>query len=247
MATTTHDWRHERRNGPSDRRVSARAPATERTRYEERREIAVPRFATTDGIKVSWGGVWGGVLAAAGILLLLAALGIAIGITATDPGQADASRLGTAAGIWGGVSLLVALFVGGLVATRIGATFDRSTSFWEGALVWVMTLMVMAYLTTTGLSSLAGGAFSVLGGSPQAAELGAGSQAAAGGGAGLVGEMKARIDQAASRGELQQKAAEVKPAASKAAWITFGALLVSLLASLFGAMAGRRRRVPVID
>ena len=29
--------------------------------------------------------------------------------------------------IWAGVSLLVALFVGGLVSTRIGATFDGST------------------------------------------------------------------------------------------------------------------------
>jgi uncharacterized protein involved in exopolysaccharide biosynthesis len=33
----------------------------------------------------------------------------------------------------------------------------------------------------------------------------------------------------------------VKPTVSKAAWITFGALVLSLLAAVLGAMAGRRR------
>jgi hypothetical protein len=32
----------------------------------------------------------------------------------------------------------------------------------------------------------------------------------------------------------------VKPQATRAAWITFGALLASLLAAVIGAMAGRR-------
>ena len=40
--------------------------------------------------------------------------------------------------------------------------------------------------------------------------------------------------------ELEQKAQEMKPAATKAAWITLGALLLSLLAAVLGAMSGRR-------
>ena len=48
------------------------------------------------------------------------------------------------------------------------------------------------------------------------------------------------MDKAKASGALQQKAEEVKPQASRAAWITFGALLLSLLAAVLGAMAGRR-------
>jgi len=40
---------------------------------------------------------------------------------------------------------------------------------------------------------------------------------------------------------LQQKAQEAKPTATKAAWIAFGGLLISLLAAVAGALAGRRR------
>jgi hypothetical protein len=51
------------------------------------------------------------------------------------------------------------------------------------------------------------------------------------------------MENAKSSGALQQKAEEVKPQAAKAAWITLGALVLSLLAAVFGAMAGRRPEV----
>jgi hypothetical protein len=41
--------------------------------------------------------------------------------------------------------------------------------------------------------------------------------------------------------QLQQKAEEVKPQASRAAWATFGALVLSLAAAVIGAAIGRRR------
>lgn len=48
------------------------------------------------------------------------------------------------------------------------------------------------------------------------------------------------MENARSSGALQQKAEEVKPQVAKAAWITLGALVLSLLAAVFGAMVGRR-------
>ena len=48
------------------------------------------------------------------------------------------------------------------------------------------------------------------------------------------------MQKAKASGALQQKAAEMKPAATRAAWITFGALVLSLAAAVIGAMAGRR-------
>jgi hypothetical protein len=202
--------------------------------------------------------------------------------------------MGTGAGIWAGVSLLLALFLGGLVATRIGATSDRTTGFFEGALVWVVSVLLMGYLATSGISAVAGGVFAMLGGATKAV----GSVMQAGDTdldlSGNVDQMLQRlrdpktvqqmsaatgmrpsevqealndaadrveqtrdnpgqaaaearqrlarlVDQAKSSGALQQKAEQLQPQASRAAWITLGALLLSLLAAVLGAMAGRRR------
>lgn len=259
-------------------------------RVSERRRIAYPAVLRAEGMRVSWGGVFGGVLVALGFLLLMTALGIAVGITAAQPGETDVGTLGTGAGIWAGVSLLLALFIGGMVSTRIGAIFDGATGFFEGALVWVVSVLLMLYLASSGVGMLAGGAFKMVGGAAQA--IGSvmqtdvdvsGSvdqmiarlkdpktaQQIAGATGMPMSEVQASLSETAQRlennrdnprqaaaeakqglaqlmekakssGALQQKAEEVKPQASKAAWITFGALVVSLLAAVLGAMVGRR-------
>ena len=278
MATTVHPSQFH------DRRVS------------ERRRFGYPDAVRRgEGMKVSWGGIFGGVLVAVGLLLLLTALGVAIGVSAAQPGQTDASTLGTGAGIWAGVSLLIALFIGGLVSTRIGAISDGATGFFEGALVWVVSLLMMAYFATSGVTMLAGGAFQMVGGATQAIstvmQSGGGpnvdvsgsvdqmiqrlkdsqtaqqiasatgmqqsevqatlsetaqrvennrdnpTQAAAEARAGLAQLM----EKARSSGALEQKAQEMQPQATRAAWITFGALVLSLLAAVLGAISGRRK------
>jgi hypothetical protein len=268
-----------------------------RVRVSERRHPGFyPSLLQAEGKKVSWGGIFGGVLVAVGVLVLLAALGMAVGISAAQPGETDASALGTGAGIWAALSLLAALFVGGMVSTRIGAISDRTTGFFEGVLVWVVSILLMGYLATSGITMLAGGAFKMLGGATQA--IGAVAQAQGGGidTSGSVDQVLQRLrdpataqqiasvtgmqtnevqatlndtaqrvessrdnptqaaaeakrgmaqlmEKAKSSGALQQKAEEVQPQAAKAAWITFGALLLSLLAAVLGAMSGRREEV----
>src|SRR3954471_12427621 len=140
-------------------------------RSSERRRIAYPGLFAADGMKVSWGGILGGVLVALGVLVLLMALGVAVGITAVDPAGTEAAKLGTGAGVWAGVSLLLALFMGGFVSTRIGATYDSQTSFFAGFLVWVVSIVLVAYLAASGASSLTGGAFQLFtSAGPQAQE-----------------------------------------------------------------------------
>jgi hypothetical protein len=199
-------------------------------RTSERRRIAYPGLFARDGMKVSWGGILGGVLVAVGVLVLLMALGVAVGISAVDPASTDAAKVGTGAGIWAGVSLLIALFLGGFVSTRIGATYDRQTSFFSGFLVWVVSVVLVAYMAASGASSLTGSAFNLFASaSGQQKE-----QAAA-----TIQEKAQELQQKAP--ELQQRAQEAKPQATKAAWLTFGSLLLSLLAALIGSAVGRRR------
>jgi hypothetical protein len=223
---------------PYNRRASDRAPV-----------VAL----RADGIRVSWGSIVGGVLLAVGLLILLTALGTAIGISAVDPAQTDASTAGRAAGIYGAVALLLALFFGGWASTRIGAIVDSATSFCEGALVWVVSIMLVAGLATMGLGNLLGGALSVAGSASQAAGPALAQQqqqepqqgnASAGSSAGqMIDQAKDKVGEMLDRaqsGELQQKAQEAKPAATRGAWITFAALVLSLITAVLGAMAGRR-------
>jgi hypothetical protein len=53
--------------------------------------------------------------------------------------------------------------------------------------------------------------------------------------------MSELMQKAKASGALEQKAEALQPQASRAAWITFGALVLSLLAAVIGAMSGRRK------
>jgi hypothetical protein len=122
----------------------------------------------TDGMRVSWGGIWGGVLVGLGVLMLLTALGLAIGATAVDPRATEAQTVGIGAAIWAGLTLLIALYIAGHVSTRIGAVFDRTTSTYEGFLVWVLSVLFMAFFAASGIGLVASGAFKLVGGATQA-------------------------------------------------------------------------------
>ncbi len=174
--------------------VMSESPYAERRTGERRRvsPATLARSGGLDGLRVSWGGVWGGVLVTMGALILLSAFGVAVGISALDPSTADTGRLATIAAVWGGISLLASLFLGGLVSTRTGMVYDRATGMFEGVLVWIVSILLMALF--------------------------------AGSGMGLVPEFS--FDLTASRA---------------AAWVGLGAMVLSLLAAVAGAMSGRRR------
>jgi len=120
-----------------------------------------------DGLRISWGGIWAGVLTVLGTLLFLTTLGLAIGVSAADPGNTDAGALGLGAAIWSGLSLLIALFVGGMAATRLGMVFDRAAGAFEGALVWVLSFVAILWLAGSGVQLVASGISRVFSGVTQ--------------------------------------------------------------------------------
>lgn len=278
--------------------------------------FAATAWFGTERTKVSWGGVFAGVLVALGVSMLLASLGAAIGVSAVDPAATGARTIGIGATVWGGIQLLIALFIGGMVATRVGAIIDRTTGFFEGVLVWVASLMLMAHLATSAIASVASGALSLLGGATRtfsAVVEGQGTDARGAGvfpgGAsaapvevdvrGTVDEMAARLrspelvnrvasltglsvnetrdalnetaarveahrsnparaadearrgiaalfERVRSSGAPAARAEEVRPGAASTAWLTFAALLLSLVAAVAGAMIGRGKPADVV-
>ncbi len=189
-----------------------------------------------DGLRISWGGIWAGVLTTLGTLLFLTTLGLAVGISAADPGNTDAGTLGAGAAIWSGLALLIALFVGGMAATRLGMIYDRATGAFEGALVWVVSFVAILWLASSGVQLVASGISGVFSGVTQTeAGRDATGQAAA--------DVQRNAEQLLSRAREQLPAAaeRAQDSATKTAWITFAAMLISLLAAIAGAMTGRKR------
>jgi hypothetical protein len=98
-------------------------------------QIPVERRAPVfDGMKISWGGVFVGVLAGVGTLMLLSSLGVAIGISALNARTPHDSAIGVGAAVWAGLTLLVSLFVGGWASTRLSLLWERTTAVFEGAM-----------------------------------------------------------------------------------------------------------------
>lgn len=248
--------------------------------------------APLEGMRISWGGIWAGALTVLGVLLFLTTLGLAIGISAADPGDTDAQILGTGAAVWSALSLLIALFVGGMTATRLGLVFDRMAGGFEGALVWVLSFLAILWLAGSGVQLVAGGISSLFGGVTRTVGSAmTGMQDLSSGDVDQIvarlrdprtartlstatgvpeQEVAANLNSVAQRAEAarndpQQVAAEVRQGteqlmtrarqqlpvvaervqegATKAAWITFAAMVVSLAAAIAGAMLGRRRAV----
>jgi hypothetical protein len=244
-----------------------------------------------EGMKISWGGVFGGVLAGVGVLMLLSSLGVAIGISATDPRNPNGEALGTGAAIWTGLSLLISLYIAGWASTRLSMLWERTTAMFEGVLVWVLSLILILYLTASGIGLIASGAFGLLGKTAQA--VGSTAQTmdvnalSSGDVDAILGKLRdpktativasatgtsqeeasrtlndmsqrveaARDNPAQASAEARQglqtlaarakqnlanTAEEVKPEATTTAWLTFAALVLSLLAAIGGAAVGRR-------
>jgi hypothetical protein len=144
---------------------------------DERTNILPPQ-----GPRVRWAGVMSGFFVAIGVLLLMGALGLAIGVTALgDPRAATgetASGLGIGAGVWAFITMLVALFLGGMVSTKVTDRPDRPGALIHGVLVWVLFSLFTVWMITSGVSLGLSGLFGALSGLTR----GATTAVAAGGG-----------------------------------------------------------------
>jgi hypothetical protein len=112
--------------------------------------------------RISWAAIFAGTLVALGIQLLLSLLGIGMG--AMDPihdrNLLAGTGMGTGTFIWGVVTLLVALFLGGWVSGKLSRTMNRFESIMHGVLTWIIFVLFNFYL----LTSIAGGVMNAAGG-----------------------------------------------------------------------------------
>ena len=115
--------------------------------------IPLPAFP-----RISWGAIFGGAVAALAIWVLLYTLGLALGLSTVDPQNPGSVRSsGLFTGIWSVLTPLIALFVGGWVASQAAGVLDRKSGSIHGLVMWGVTLLLGAFLTFTALGGIIGG------------------------------------------------------------------------------------------
>jgi len=106
--------------------------------------------------RVRWGPIVAGLVTTIATMIVLTLLGLAVGLSAFEPNDAGASEVGTAAAIWGGVSALVAFFLGGWVAAKSAAVDGEASGSLNGFLVGAAALALIIWLIGIGLGNLFG-------------------------------------------------------------------------------------------
>ncbi|MGH7565748.1 MAG: hypothetical protein ACREK2_02865 [Gemmatimonadota bacterium] len=113
---------------------------------------------------VAWGAVVAGSLVALAAQLVLAILGLGLGLGAVDVvsgGDAESGTLTGAVGAWWTVSALLSLFMGGWVAGRIAGGPFAPAGVFLGVLVWAFVTLASFYVLTTAASTVLGGPLAV--------------------------------------------------------------------------------------
>jgi len=121
------------------------------------RTVRSTRFFAFSKEGVNWGAVWGGLLTAVGLFILMSVLATAIGITATQETAVDAGDASRIGGVVSAVLALLAFFVGGYVAGNMSGG-DGGAGALNGFLVWALALVLILILAAFG----AGAAFGTL-------------------------------------------------------------------------------------
>jgi len=129
---------------------------------------------------MSWAAIFGGVILAVTVQILLTLLGAGIGFGSIDVqsgSSPDVSTLGIGAGLWWMITSLVALAVGGYVSARLAGIETRWDGMLHGLITWGIAAMLSLYLLTSAVGGILGGGFSALGSLVSAAGSGISSAA----------------------------------------------------------------------
>jgi hypothetical protein len=142
------------------------------------------------GTRIRWGAVISGFVVGMSVQLVLTLLGFAIGAWSIDLREADPAQgipIGT--GIWAAISMLTAAFTGGYVTAYLAGSSLRADGLFHGAVVWGLTWLVSAWLTTTAMAMLFGGIFSAFGEGLKAVGSGVGTVVSKVADRGMTGQM----------------------------------------------------------
>ncbi|HYC69201.1 hypothetical protein [Brevundimonas sp.] len=185
---------------------------------------------------ISWPAVLAGAIVAAAVGAMLNLLGIALGAASFNPYDldgGDASDFTAAAGMWMAIANSIALFVGGVVASRAAKYSDHHRGGLHGVSVWAVAFLLALVITASGL---AGGAAAIAGG--EASEPPTPREVVITDG--TVGPNGAVEGQVILPPQAQEVADETADATATLALWGFLTMLLGAVAAVLGGMYGTR-------
>lgn len=223
----------------------------------------VDKYAVTSPLdSVRWAAVLAGLFTALSVVIVLTVLGLAIGLSTLD--AANPRSFGIGAGVYGGISAIIAFALGGFIAARTAAVTGSSNAILNGGLVWIVALPLIVNVLTSGIGSLLGTAANVAGTTAStviqiaapladdAAQMGAtvvaqnpeaaqdaaatAEAAAAQAATAVATQVQGVVEQVDEPAEVEAIAQDV----GNAAWTTLLALGLSAAAAVGGGYLGRR-------
>ena len=165
--------------------------------------------------RISWGAILAGVAVAMAIYALLMSLGVAIGMSVSD--DVNSRTLGTSAGVWGFISLLVALFAGGWVTTQVTVGESRTEAVLYGVVLWATTSVLLLWLTANGVRA----------GMDSAAAMQT-----------MAGASTEAVDTPQTIEQRQVALDRARDAGKEGSWWAFAGILLSMVAAIVGALVG---------
>lgn len=105
--------------------------------------------------RVQWGPIIAGVVAAIVSFLLLTILGIALGASVLDPAN-TAGEISRWAAFWGAITAVLAFLIGGWIAARSSAVDGTFAALLNGLMVGATGLLLIIWLSASGLGNLFG-------------------------------------------------------------------------------------------
>ncbi len=223
------------RNGPgggvdTEARTVDERPVTARRQVLGGAETDVGENVMTVRNRVQWGPIIAGVLTAIATLLILTVLGLAIGTSALEPREVG-SDLATGAAIWGGLSAIIAFFLGGWVAAKTAAVGGGGSGLINGLMVGVTILALLLWLTGSSIAALLGTLGSNVGDIANVAQ----------------GTVQQNPQQQAQQAVQQVDPQQAFDTVSDSAWGTLAGLVLPLIAAAAGGLLGHNKRRDLIE
>ena len=167
--------------------------------------------------RISWGAIAAGAAVAMAIYTLLMSLGLAVGLSVTD---SDYSRsFGAGAGVWGFISLLISLFAGGWVTTKVTVGESRTEAILYGVVLWATTSVLLLWLAANGVRAGMDTAIAMQNASDN-------------------NHISTTVEAERTPEERQAEMQRVREAGREGAWWAFAGILMSMVASICGALVG---------
>jgi hypothetical protein len=112
---------------------------------------------TSDENRVKWRGIVAGLTVGMALQIGLTLLGLAVGVLNVDVRDAEPSKtISMMTAIWTGLTMLICAFTGGYVAARVSRLCVPTDGIFQGAVLWGVTWVLSALLTTTAAAAVLG-------------------------------------------------------------------------------------------